>query len=586
MDIAADYPSLEGRSPRIRRLGAGQLLAGCVSPSGATAEPRSYVHDDADGITLFTGLPVDPSGAVMAHRASELAEYWEGLPARLEGKFALIKATAEPAGLQIHTDLLGYEHVFYRQYRGGWVFSNSVALVERLTGPCGLDSSAIALHVSMGWVSGNHTLLQDISVLPPAASVRWQSDSSQVQIESRPVIAGLCPPRRHRLSIHDAKPIADEMILPLTVLSQNFGPLDCPLTGGRDSRVNFSLLTHGGMEARYYTFGSQQGDDARIAAELAAQTGQHHEFLETSSEDLIAQWDQLSREVSRRADGMYPLQALVAYLTAKNNYAGHLPVRISGDGGAISKGSLQPGRFSVNWKTEGGSRALIQSRMANAYRGLVTPSGKQLVREFVDQRVNQFLADGIPAQDVPDAFMAYERVARRGGKVMRATAAWRDSFSPFCTRAFLKASFSMPPRQKLTEPLHRLLIQHLAPEIFDMPFDDKAPQWKPDQAWRILLRGSLDYYGTRAARLLRRRRKRKPAVFSRDSMFDRGAWLEQRRDLALKRCLDVRDSAIWEVINRPMFESLMDPKAAPEGRMRLAKPLYHLWAIAEYEYHR
>lgn len=583
---ADDYPSLAGQTVHSQLLGAGELLVGWVIPSSEKAGPREYVYRDPSQIVLFTGLPVDPLDRIRAHRASELSARWNEVAGTLDGFHALIRLRNDPASLDIHTDLLGFEHIFYGNWENRGTFSNSASLIERLNSRSRLDATSVSLFVSAGWICGDRTLLEDLKALPGSLRVSWRSGQRDMEFQETGKSPNDLARTRSGFSQTDAEDLAEELLRPLSVLGKHFPVLDAPLTGGRDSRVLFSLLNSGNIPARYYTFGQNYGEDAQLAAQIVKRRGLQHEFLETSASSLMNRWEELTEKAVRRADGMFPLQMLLGLLTAEEYSGDSIPVRIWGAGGGIAKGPLQPARFSRLWRTPDGVRTVLFNNTLNARQGLIRPQGRELAEEYLGKRISFYLDQGFPASTVPDVLYTHDKVGREGGKIMRATTDARDSYSPYCSRAFLAASFSLPPRLKLTHPIHRALISHLAPDLLDIPFDFKSPGWRPKQAWRILAKGSYRYYDRKIRRVLGLRRNTKANFIVSNDMFDRRHWLEHHLARVRECTLALEDSPIWDVIDRQRFAKLMKSSTDASQRMRAAKGIYHIWTIAEYEHNR
>ena len=580
------HPSLRRQNVRTKTFGDRELAIAWVEPTDSKAGAREYAHDDTDVTVLFSGLPIDANGSLPVHRASTLSDHWDTVAGELEGFYSLIRVRSAPVRFELFTDLLGFEKVFYGKSGDSRIFSNSVSLVERLSYRRSLDPTAVSLFIAAGWVGGSHTMLDDIQCVKGSTRIRWHSGQRDLAFERTLNLQTILERRQPRFNKNDAEDLAEGMLRPLRALEKHFSTLDAPITGGRDSRVIFSLLTSAEISARFYTFGQNFGEDAQLARRVAESRNLPHEFLETSLETLMSRWNDLTSKAVLRADGMYPLQMLLALLTAEMHSGDTLPIRIWGAGGGMAKGALQPTRFSRELRTPSGVEALMCRSTIRSLQGLLTRAGRETAEAGVKRQVSHYLDQGVAPESVPDALYAFERVGGEGGQIMRPTADFRDTFSPYCTRAFVSACFSLPPRNKLTHPVHRELLTLLAPDLFNIPFDFKSPGWKPRQAWKVLGKGSLRYHNRRIRKKLRLRSNTKANFIVANDMFDRRYWLEHLRDRARNAPLDLPNSPIWEIIDKKKFEKLMRPETDANERMRVAKGLYHTWTVAEFEHSR
>ena len=581
------YSTLASETIGSRVINNGELLLGWVSSSKQAAAPREYVYQDSEQVVLFTGLPIDATQSVNAHRASELATSWDSVAGNLEGIHSLVKVTNSPARLEIQSDLLAYEHIFYRQVGKSWVFSNSVALIERVTSRCELNPGAVALFVSCGRMASDYTLLSEIKTVPAVTRVIWNSSTDSVDFVRTEEVGDLFKDSRPGLDESETERLASELQGLLSTLDRHFSPLDCALTGGKDSRVIFSLLTSAGIPANYYTHGQNRSEDAILAEAVAATEGLPHEFRETQETTLLGRWEELATAAVRRADGMYPIQHVASLMSANENYDGRLSIRLSGSGGAIGKGGGgQPRFYSRQLGTPNGFIDHVGNIMAHPRQGLMRPEGLSAVKSIVGARIASFLDSGIATSDVPEVSSAYEGTARGDGANMRATADVRDTFSPFCTRSFQRASALFRSRDKITCPLHRALISHLSPNLMGIPFDKKNPHWGPQQAWKILLKGTYSRYHRRIRQKLFGKPPSRPNFIVQNETFNRGGWLEHQLNYARQRILDQKSKALWECIDRKRAEELLSSDTRAEDRVRAARGLYQLWTVAEYEHAR
>jgi asparagine synthase (glutamine-hydrolysing) len=295
--VAALYPQLayDERWEHISPLGL--LFAASVQTARNSVSPRTYVAESESGIVLYSGLPVCSNGAFPAHRAEALAEHWDELQSQLDGQYFTARLTDSPPSLEIQTDLLGMEQVYYVREGSGWVLSNSVQLIEKVLGaPKPLDPLGVSLFLSIGWAGGDRTLRRDIRAIPAAQRWTWQAGSESPTCRTyAPMSSWLANSRGERLDAVVDR-LSGELRELSHAVSNGFGVMECPLTAGRDSRLLAALLTHEQLPAHYYTSGSPASTDVTIGQSIAKHYNLPHRLNALTTENVVSDWDVASRQ--------------------------------------------------------------------------------------------------------------------------------------------------------------------------------------------------------------------------------------------------------------------------------------------------
>jgi asparagine synthase (glutamine-hydrolysing) len=569
----------------------GTVLAASVHTADNLAAPRHYVTRSDNQVVFYSGLPVNPAGDFPAHQAEALASHWNGLDESLEGMYSITRITDNPLQLEVQTDILGLGNVFYFHQGDLWLVSNSVQLIERINRPSTLDPLGVSMFLAMGWVGGDRTLRTDIRTIPGGQRWTWRKGNREPKQDTYYPASRLALQPQRSLDRPFIKQLANNLMRPLSSLGRDFNTITCALTGGRDSRLITALLAGAGVPAHYYTYGNPSGDDARIAAQVSQILDLSYEVLDTKESNIIAGWDTAVRQIVQRADGMYPLQLIAGTVTFSDRQLDHLNIRMWGAGGEIARGyySNKPRLFFSKPGVEDIQNYLISS-VINNYTGLIRQEGIALVRDYIQQFVKQYAAVGFAPIDIPDAFYTYERVGRRAGNNMRTSIPFHDSFSPFCTRPFIEAAFATTALQRCTEPLHYELTRFLSPELHKLPFL-KEP-WPSQNAVINLLKN----YGKSKSRAIGKRldrlkgRSKWDAASSThlitDTMFNRRGWLEAKREQIREVSLSQKDSLIWELVDRSMFERITSSGTDPKERSHYLKGIFHIATLFYYDsYH-
>ena len=581
------YPHLESDTLWEWHSTCGTALAASVHTADKLAAPRHYVTQSDNQVVFYSGLPVNPCGDFPAHQADALAAHWNRLDESLEGMYSITRITDDPLKFEMQTDILGFEKVFYFHQGDLWLVSNSVQLIERINRPSALDPLGASMFLAMGWVGGDRTLRTDIRTIPGGQRWTWREGDREPQQDAYYPASKLALQPRRALDSPFIKQLANDLMQPLSSLQQSFDTITCALTGGRDSRLIAALLTGAGVPAHYYTYGDPSGGDATIARQVSQALDLPYEVLDTNESAVMAGWDTAVRQIVQRADGMYPLQLIAGTVTFSDRELDHLNIRMWGAGGEIARAYYlkKPELFFAKPGVEGIQNLLV-SRVNN-YAGLIRQEGIALVRDYIHQFVNQYAAVGFAPIDIPDAFYTYERVGRRAGNNMHTSIPFHDSFSPFCTRPFIEAAFTTTALQRCTEPLHYELTRFLSPELHKLPYLKES--WRSQQAVLNLLKAyaksKSDTIRKRLDRL-KGRSKRDAAISNpmiTNTMFDRLGWLEAKREEIREISLSQKDSLIWELVDRSMFERITSSTTDPKERSHYLKGIFHIATLFYYE---
>ena len=172
------YPELEARTlwkcPNHEK-----VFVGSIQTAYQAALPRRYVWEDKNIFTLYSGTVVDSTNRFFAHDAKNISENWDYLPEILEGQFVLIRVDLNSPSMEVVTDILAQEQVYFWQQGDKWLVSNSVGLLDGITKSKALDPLGISLFLTMGWAGADRTLRRDIQVIPPGQHWKWGRENGQ-----------------------------------------------------------------------------------------------------------------------------------------------------------------------------------------------------------------------------------------------------------------------------------------------------------------------------------------------------------------------------------------------------------------------
>ncbi len=209
--------------------------------------------------------------------------------------------------------------------------------------------------------------------------------------------------------------------------------------GGRDSRLLAAILSTRGVPVRYVTYAPEDSREAQVASGVAAALHLSHEISSGEGGEIVAEWDQISRDLVRQTDGMATLWQVAVMLNRAKQVA-CLNVFLGGHGGEISRGFYLEPQYLLLPARPKGIRRFMFARLIGSDAGLATADAKAEAREFLGEFVDQKLAEGFRPESVPDAFYTYDRVGRWAATVgMRPSLPVSEVFVPFCTRPFVES---------------------------------------------------------------------------------------------------------------------------------------------------
>lgn len=560
------YPRLDPKTLWHRRSTSGSLFTASMHTADRVAAPRRYVMQSGADVVFYSGLPVNSTGTYSAHHAEALSSHWDRLTENLEGMYCIIRAVDTPARLELLTDITGMEQVYYFHQGDLWLISNSVRLIERICKINTLDPLGVSLFLSTSWVWDDRTLLSDIRVMPAGQLWTWKEGSDEPVRTCYFKPSDLACLRHKKFTTAHYKLLADNLSEILRIMNQSFDNMVCALTGGRDTRFVTALLIHAGLPVQYYTFGEKSGTDAKIAKQIADTFNLDYKLIDITVSDVLDNWDQICRQIVLQGDGMVIIDVIPSMLSCQVLCNERMNIDLGGTGGELAKGfystpdlNLFLDRYDIAQMQHFLTRKIISDG-----GGIIRQEAIELSRNCMNNFVKQYSDYGFALNDIPDVYFLYSRLRRKRGSNKRVYMEFQDFFSPFITRAFIEAVFSMPAAQRYTEPFHYNLIRLISPDLHRIPLD--KGYWR-SQSYVTHL---INYYRNR---MLNRVRQRISNILSSDSrlvktskylhygtdMFDLTKWFEERREHVRQFCLDKKDSFIWNFVERRLFEKITSP---------------------------
>jgi asparagine synthase (glutamine-hydrolysing) len=556
---AAAVPQLEDGEWCVARSRTGALELAAVSHGPAVRGSRRYTARSGDTLVLYDGLPVARDGSFPAHDANHLLDRWDRGPSSVSGVFSAVRADLGDDSIECLLDALGLAQVFIHRRGEAWVLSNSVEVIRLLFGLSEPDPLGVSSLLSIGWSMGGRTLLAGVEELAGGHvhSLNGRGARSSPYLSPASLVAR----RWHSPQPPSTRKLAETLRRQTAAVGAAAGHVRCGVTAGRDTRVLVAMLGAAGVDAEYYTVGSESAQDVRVGRQVADAVGAAHHRREPELPSNRNSWLADTSRYVVQTDGLAVLSSIGDWRSHESP-PGRLPVRLWGMAGEIARGGVGLGTPLA--ATVAGIRSLhgIQRRLVlkrlSSHGGIVAPGAMETAERYLDGYLEERRAEGWPVGELAQAFYAFERIGQWAASGVRRTIATSDQYSPFLTRDFIEYAFSLPPGERYLEAAHYRLLSFYSATLRDMTFERPWRRQQPAAAARLALREAAGHAVTRGGRRLSRagRRDRTRASTAPPSHFGH-RWFEagfaEHRDLLAAH----PDSALWEFVDRGRVEELL-----------------------------
>ncbi|EKV00449.1 hypothetical protein Lepto7375DRAFT_2563 [Leptolyngbya sp. PCC 7375] len=545
------------------------LFTANIHTSRHLIEPRVYVKETEQEILLFDGCMINPKGDFNVYNLEELNQHWHSLKDILEGQFVIARIHKNlESSLEIINDPLGMYQVYYLKQGNQWFISNSVYLLKRIGQVSKFDSLGISLYLTWGWASSDRTLREGIQVLPSGQHWQWRKGHIEPQKQKYFQRAWLSQiPQTDLTSQQQIQSLTHDLEQMMKALTSSFGAsVYCPLTAGRDSRLLASLLIKNNIDAEFFSLVTSEAIDVEIARKIAEQFKLKWTVIQEKNEQNLQSWLESAQKWIAKRDGLISIRQFRPNDQAVDNQLG---VVLNGGGGEIARAYYSNAKFFLHKKDfDYVYRYLNDAKLTWRRHDLLQDEIVQTAAKYLKCFIKTLLEEGFKLVDIPCVLYTYERVRRWAGSNCSLHPG-HISFAPLCTRPFIKAAYSIPAKQRYTEPLHYRILS-LSPELCNIPFETT---WKIQQStvncWYEIIKNSLDY------RLGRKIRPRNKTIHRADS--ETAQLIENKRIYLRDYCLDHINSPIWDFVKRSAFEKNI-PKQITTPTQRQFTGM--LWDIA------
>ena len=546
-----------------------------VAHADRVLAPCAPVHETAEQVTLFSGLPLSTDGSGSARSARNLQDDLFAHAARLEGAYVLVRGDRAAGKLEIVNDFIGFCQLYQADHAGRtWLATTAAAIAGRMA-PSDVDPLACADFCTTGWVMGDRTLDPRIKAVEGGTHLAIDTDR-KIQ-RRRHCTTGQFAHQsvRNRLGEDEIRELRESLQQIVKSAASSASQFLCPITAGRDSRLLVGLTISTGVKTEYFTTQSETSPDVIIGRQLAAEFDLDYEVRETPVAGIAERFPQLAERLNAQTDGLRAMDA-IRYLAAQPDAPSHTPVLLNGHGGEICRSffastkALLPGASLAN-VLDG-----VMGRMMMHRGEMLRREAKEHLHRHLQSEAEKWIAMGFRTGDVPDLIYGFDRVRRWAGTHRRVFEPAQNVVAPLVSRPFFDAAFRYSARARLTEPLHYRLMKAIDPRLHSITFEKGG--WPLQNggllvASRLIKHAMLPILRARYRRKQRQRTAGQPHAKVAGWIDDLHASLVESHLATLREFnLDQQDSPVWEFVDRQEFDTITK-STDPAQRRRLANTI-------------
>lgn len=548
--------------------------------SQSEVNSKKYFFEDSNYILFYSGLPIDVSQKISAHNAEDLLNYFEDKKYDLEGQASIIRFNKLNYNTDIITDLLGMEQVYYYHNQDQLIVSNNIKLIETTTNCNEVDLIGAAYYLTIGWVADKYTLRKHIHLIRGGRHWKWDSckktiiekiyfDPSLIKINSKNV-----------LNKREIKVLYKNMQNYLVLLEKYFD-LECPLTGGYDSRLVAALLIDKNIKSKYYTAGNPEHPDVKIASLIASEFSLPHRVYTIDYDYLLNNWEIIVKNYILQNYGMSSLWQIFNVLTHTES-SGNFSVRLSTHGAEASRITYNRSFLWDNKiKLDDVYNYLTKTILVNKNE-ILNQTSVDIFYKYIESFFRTLTEKGIDHRLIPDLFYIYERTGRHHANHRGINKYKADIFSLFCSRTYLKTALQVHPTDKTSYPIHYKILKEINQQLIKMPnshgkwpYQNKIIKLVRSNLIPIIKNNLLDL-GLKNIVVKNNNKQNNVVIYNREIVFKK--ILNDVRSI----CLDQTNSELWQLIQRDKLENILNGKSKIE---RNALPqLYIIATLFYYEY--
>ncbi|ATE64027.1 hypothetical protein [Rhizorhabdus dicambivorans] len=394
------------------------------------------------------------------------------LPGDVMGEYAVVRLLPD-GSLVAFSDRPGLHQLFHAA-DGAPVVANRASLAATVLDDAAPDPAGQRWLAAIGYRVGTATAYRAVRQLAQERVLRFAAEGMAIDAMADPIVR-LDRPR----GFHPAlDPLLDEGIAQAQAAIRlgipADGPVDLPITGGKDSRVVLALCLAAGLRdrLRLFTRGYAGHPDVVAGAGIAAALGLPHRREAPHGSDDAAVWsgrrffDTVAAQAwqSDHMVGGWDL-ILGTRIAADTLISGHMGEVLK----AYSKKPLPEGPLDPV--------AMVRLQAPFDPMGLLHPEARAAIEGELAVQMDEARAQGAREGDLPDLFYYRNRLPNWLGAIRAIKSFERQPVVPLGAPALLRLAFQLTPEERKHELLHWLIISRCAPVLLAQPFAFQS--WDP-----------------------------------------------------------------------------------------------------------
>jgi hypothetical protein len=391
--------------------------------------------------------------------AALLAQPGARLPADIAGEYAVLRlhrcgtaeAFSDPAAL----------HQLFHRTDGMAAVANRAGLLATLADQQVPDRTSALWLTAMGYRAGTASGWAGVSQLDQGARLTITGTGTSV-IAAGDALA-LPPTRGFDEDLFEAG-LAQARAAVLLAVGD--GPLDLPITGGKDSRAVLAIALAAGLRERMtlFTRGYAGHPDVVVGAQIAAAIGVPHRREPPLGSDAPADLDaaafmRVLATIAYQADG-----AMGGWDNVAGTHVGRQSL-ITGHFGELLKAyAKRPADTPLD------PAAMVRLQGPFDPLGLLSPRAHRALNDTLAAQIDAQRIAGAAEDDLPDLFYWRNRIPNWLGGIRGIKSFERQPVLPLGVPALMRLAFAMTADERRSEVAHYRIVARCAPDLLAIPF--------------------------------------------------------------------------------------------------------------------
>jgi hypothetical protein len=450
--------------------GPWRLAAFATSTRYYRAADQIWCDPDGAGACIIHGLVWrEENGRPRLLNAADVAGLLDrpgrDLAADICGEYAIARLYRD-GSLSAFSDRAGLHHLFH-SVDAPFVVANRAGFVATIRDDWRSDDDALLWLAAIGYRVGEASSYRVARAIPQEQRLSIHGGSARIEPLSARVVDFAGP----RGFAEGGAALLDQGIVQakaaIRLATGGDGPVDLPITGGKDSRAVLALCLAAGLRdrLRLFTRGYEGHPDVVAGRAIAAATGLPHARQAPLGSDQPAHWtgpaffDNLAAQAFQ-TDGMMGGWDFILGRTLGHDtlITGHMGEVLK----AYSKRPMPDGPLDPV--------AMVKLQAPFDPLALLRPDALSAMRTQLQAQMDRATAAGALTADLPDIFYYRNRIPNWLGGIRGIKSFERQPVMPLGVPALMNLAFRLSPEERAMELAHHHIIRAVAPELLAPAF--------------------------------------------------------------------------------------------------------------------